>query len=135
MEPGSGATVFTGQFVFSSPALTAFTSARLSFLVRPFTEGTVIEGSLAAESSAVPEVVLEAAFDAAGAAGGVDDALPFTPWGAAVTAREPSGGIASTPGECPASLLAAQASEAASTNDTSMGIENNLFDEAFCIRN
>jgi hypothetical protein len=135
MEPGSGATVFTGQLVFSSPALTAFTSARLSFLVRPFTEGTVIGGSLAAESFAVPGVVLEAAFDAAVAVGGVDDALPVTPWGAAVAAREPSGGIASTPGEGRASLLAAQASEDMSTNETSMGIENNLFDEASSIRN
>jgi hypothetical protein len=90
---------------------------------------------LAAESFAVPRVVLEAASDAAGAVGGVDDALPVTPWGAGVTAREPSGGIASTPGEGRTSLLAAQASEAASTNDTSMGIENSLFDEASSIRN
>jgi hypothetical protein len=135
MEPGSGGGVFTGQFLFFKPTVMAFTSARLSFLVRPFTEGTVIGGSFAAESFAVPGVVLEAAFDAAGAVGGVDDALPVTPWGAAVEAREPSGGIPSTPGAGRASLLAAQASEAASTNDTSMGIENNLFDEASSIRN
>src|ERR1700686_845475 len=98
MEPGSGATVFTGQLVFSSPAVTAFTSARLSFLVRPFTEGTVIRGSFATGSFAVPGVVLEAAFDAAGAVEGVDDALPVTPWGPAVEAREPSVGIPSNPG-------------------------------------
>jgi hypothetical protein len=73
MEPGSGGAVFTGQAVFSSPALTAFTSARLSFLVRPFTEGTVIGGSLAAESLAVLDAVLEAVFD------GVDEAAPATP--------------------------------------------------------
>jgi hypothetical protein len=95
----------------------------------------VTGGALAAESFAVPRVVLEAAFDAAGAVGGVDDALPVTPWGAAVAAREPSGGIASTPGEGRASLFAAQASEAASTNDVSIGIENNLFDEGSIIRN
>ena len=90
---------------------------------------------MAAESFAVLGVVLEAAFDAAGAVRGVDDALPATPWGAAVEAREPSVGIPSNPGAGRASLLAAQVSEAASTNDTSMGIENNLFDEASSIRN
>jgi hypothetical protein len=135
MEPGSGGGVFTGHLVFSNPAVTAFTSARLSFWVRPFTEGTVIGGSFAAESFAMLDCVLEAAFDDAGTVGAVDDALPVTPWGATVELSEPSGGIASTPGEDPASLLAAQASEAASTNDVSIGIENNLFDEAFSIRN
>src|SRR4029077_3349000 len=105
------------------------------FFVRPFTEGTVTGGSLAEESFAVPSVVLEAAFDAMGAVGAVDDALPVTPWGAGDAARKPSGGIVATPGEGRASLLAAQASEAASTSDTSIGIENSLFNKASSIRN
>src|SRR5450756_2903093 len=79
MEPGSGGTVFTGQLVFSSPALTAFTSARLSFLVRPFTEGTVIGGSLAAESVPTLDAVLEAVLGAVG----VDEAAPQGVAGAA----------------------------------------------------
>jgi hypothetical protein len=71
MEPGSGGGVFTGQLVFFNPAVTAFTSARLSFLVRPFTEGTVIRGSLA-ESLSTPDAVLEAV----GVVAGVDEAEP-----------------------------------------------------------
>jgi hypothetical protein len=46
--------------VFSIPALIAFTSARLSFLVRPLTEGTVIGGSLDVESTGAPDEVLDA---------------------------------------------------------------------------
>src|SRR5450759_4248492 len=131
MDPGSGGGVFTGQLLFSSPAVTAFTRARLSFLVRPFTEGTVIGGSLAVESLPGLDAVLDAAFGV----DGVDEAAPATPCGAATANGGPAGGISSTPGVGRASLLAAQASEDASTNDTNMGIENNLFDEASSIRN
>jgi len=46
--------------VFSIPALIAFTSATLSFAVRPFTEGTVIGGSLAAESFPTANAVIDA---------------------------------------------------------------------------
>jgi hypothetical protein len=122
MEPGSGGTVFTGQLVFSSPALTAFTSARLSFLVRPFTEGTVIGGPLAAESVPTLDAVLEAVLGAVG----VDEAAPATPCGAAAASGGPAGGISSTPGMGRASLLAAQAREARRTNEASMGIDDNL---------
>jgi hypothetical protein len=45
--------------VFSIPAFTAWTSATLSFLVRPFTEGTVTGGSFAAESFLAPDIVLD----------------------------------------------------------------------------
>ena len=60
IAPGSCGAVLTGQSVFLRPAFTAATNAMLSFLVRPFMVGTVIGGSLGAESFAVLEVVLEA---------------------------------------------------------------------------
>jgi hypothetical protein len=54
----------------------AFTRARLSFLVRPLTEGTVIGGALATESFPTLEAVLEAVVDAegVGVVAGVDEA-------------------------------------------------------------
>src|SRR5687767_8634706 len=42
IEPGSGGGVLTGHRVSFIPARTAATRARLSFLLRPGTEGTVI---------------------------------------------------------------------------------------------
>src|SRR5438874_13054942 len=44
IDPGSGAGVLTGHRVSFIPARIAATSARLSFLLRPGTDGTVIEG-------------------------------------------------------------------------------------------
>src|SRR3954470_2759809 len=60
IEPGSGGGVRTGHAVLFIPALTAITSAMLSFLVRPFIVGTVIGGSLEAESPAVLDALLDA---------------------------------------------------------------------------
>jgi hypothetical protein len=56
--------------------LIAFTRARLSFFVRPFTEGTVIGGAFATESFSTLEAVLEAVLDAEDvvAVTGVDEA-------------------------------------------------------------
>jgi hypothetical protein len=65
MEPGSGGGVLTGQLVFFNPAVTALTSARLSFLVRPFTDGTVTGGSMA-ESAPTFDAVLDAVVVVAG---------------------------------------------------------------------
>jgi len=126
MEPGSGGGVFTGQFVFFKPAVTAFTSARLSFLVRPFTEGTVTGGSLA-ESLTILDAVLEAVVVVAG----VDEAEP-TPCGTTAAIGAPAGGISSTPGEGRASLLAAQAKEAMRANEASTVIDDDLL-KTYCI--
>src|SRR3990170_1758425 len=52
IEPGSGGGIFTGQRVLFFPARIALTRAMLSLRVRPATEGTVIGGSLGAESFA-----------------------------------------------------------------------------------
>jgi hypothetical protein len=60
IDPGNGGAVFTGQPVLFIPSLTAFTSSRLSLFVRPFTVGTVIGGSFAAESLPVVDGVLDA---------------------------------------------------------------------------
>jgi hypothetical protein len=122
IDPGSGGRVFTGHLVFSSPAVTAFTSARLSFLVRPFTDGTVIGGSLEAESSTTVDAVLDAALGVEG----VEEAVPETPCGAATASGGPAGGIASIPGVGRVSLPAAQASEAMRANKESMGIDDDL---------
>ena len=110
-DPESGCCVFTGQAVLSLPALTAFTSARLSFDVRPFTEGTVTRGSLTAVSPAtetVLGVVVPPRGDAAAAICGVDGAF----WA--------SLGIASPPGEGLPSLAAAQASAVANVKEKNM---------------
>src|ERR1700730_87896 len=124
MDPGSGGGIFTGQLVFSSPAVTAFTSARLSFLVRPFTEGTVIGGSLAAESFPTVDAVLEAV-DGFNGIAGVDEAVPATPCGTAAASDGPAGGIASIPGVDRVSLPAAAASEAMRPKEA-VGIEHAL---------
>jgi hypothetical protein len=101
--------------VLSIPALIAFTSARLSFDVRPLTEGTVIGGSFAAVSfpaaDAVLDVVVARTGDAAAATDticGVDEAV------------RASVGIDSPPGEGRASFAAAQASAVARVNEKNM---------------
>src|SRR5256714_7755103 len=59
IEPGSGCgDVFTGQSLLANPALTAATSARLSFFVRPLIVGTASGGSFGAESLPVIPAVL-----------------------------------------------------------------------------
>jgi len=147
MEPGSGGGVLTGQSVFFIPTLTAFTSSRLSLFVRPFTVGTVIGGSFDAESFPVAERVLDEVLPAvAGDESPVpDDGVPGT-WATALEAtplafddpatRDPadaddatfwvSMGIDSPAGDGRASLLAAQAREAASAKDKISEIEPDL---------
>src|SRR5687767_7119501 len=90
MEPGSGGAVFTGQAVFARPDLTAFTRARLSFFVRPLTDGTVIGGAFTTVSLPTLEAVLEAVFEPVMLSVGVDDAAGITPWGEAATTSVPS---------------------------------------------
>lgn len=111
----------------SNPARIAFTKARLSFFVRPLTEGTVIGGSFAAESFAMVEAVVKAVLDDAGATTGVDDAA-VTPWAEAV-GTVPSGGSPSTPGAGPASLLAAQAREARRATERNTVIDEYLLNK------
>jgi hypothetical protein len=122
IEPGSGGAVLTGQSGFLSPAETAFTNARLSFLVRPFTDGTVTGGAFAAESLPAVDVVLEAVLNVES----VEEAVTAFPWAAAAASGGPAGGISPIPGDG-RSLLAAQASEVASAKETSM-ITEYLFD-------
>jgi hypothetical protein len=107
--------------------LIAFTRARLSFFVRPFTEGTVIGGAFATESFPRFEAVLEAVLDAdgVGVAAGVDEAPWLMPWAEAVR-TVPAGGSPSTPGAERPSLLAAQASEPIRANERSTGIDDDL---------
>jgi hypothetical protein len=106
-----------------SPAPTAFTRARLSFFVRPFTDGTVTGGSFAAESFPTVEAVLEEAPDVKG----VDEAATAFSWVVPLPIAEPTG-ISSIPGAGRASLLAAHASEVARTKEMSMVTEKYLFD-------
>jgi hypothetical protein len=115
--------------VFSIPALIAFTRARLSFRVRPFTEGTVIGGSLAAESLPVPDAVLDAVLAGIGEAA----AATGTICGAGEPAIRALVATASLPGEggC-ASLVAAQANAVARVNERSMGMDDDLW-ETYCI--
>ena len=131
IEPGSGAAVLTGQSGFLSPAETAFTNARLSFFVRPFTDGTVTGGAFAAEFPPAVDVVLEAVLNVES----VEEAVTAFPWAAAAASGGPAGGISSIPGLGRVSLLAAQASEVASAKEMSMGIEEYLFDGASNIGN
>ena len=126
IEPGSGGAVLTGQSGFLSPAETAFTNARLSFFVRPFTDGTVTGGAFAAEFPPAVDVVLEAVLNVES----VDEAVTK----AAAASGGPAGGICSVPGDGRVSLLAAHASEVASAKEMSMGIEY-LFDRASNIGN
>ena len=131
IEPGSGGAVLTGQSGFLSPAETAFTNARLSFFVRPFTDGTVTGGAFAAEFPPAVDVVLEAVLNVES----VDEAVRAFPSGTAAPSGGPAGGITSIPGDGRVSLLAAHASEVASAKEMSMGIEEYLFDGASDIGN
>src|SRR6266550_2951375 len=125
IEPGSGDAVLTGQSGFFSPAATAFTNARLSFFVRPFTDGTVTAGTFAAES--LPGGAVDAVLEAVLRVESVDEAALAFPSAAAAPSGGVAGGIASIPDAGRASLLAAQASEVASAKEMSMIIEY-LFD-------
>src|SRR5687767_10689851 len=102
IDPGSGGTVFTGHAVFASPDLTAFTRARLSFFVRPLTEGTVTGGAFTTVSLPTLEAVLEAVFEPVTLSVGVDDAAGVTPWGETETASVPSVVIPSAAASLPA---------------------------------
>ncbi len=129
IEPGSGAAVLTGQSGFLSPAETALTNARLSFFVRPFTDGTVTGGAFAAESLPAFDVVLEDVLNVES----VEEAVTAFPCADAVSGG-PAGGISSITGDGRVSLLAAHASEVASANEMSMIMEY-LFDRASNIGN
>jgi hypothetical protein len=113
------------------PALTAFTSARLSLLVRPFTDGTVIGGSFAAESFPTPGVVLDAVLAEVLREAGCG----FVTW---IAGREDvatawlSVGIVSEPGVGRASLLEAQASAPRSANAENLWMDDILI-ETYCI--
>jgi hypothetical protein len=136
IEPGSGGAVLTGQSGFLSPAETAFTNARLSFFVRPFTDGTVTGGTVtggafARESLPAVDGVLEAVLNVES----VEEAVTAFPLAAAAASGGPAGGISAIPGDGRVSLLAAQASEVASAKETSMIIEKYLFDGASNIGN
>ena len=93
--------------------------------MRPFTEGTVIGGSFAAESLPTLDAVLEALVGVNGADGAREEE-PATPCGAALASDGTAGGSSAAPGIGRASLLAAQASEAMRANDMSMGIDEDL---------
>ena len=103
----------TGQAVFFIPAFTAITSAMLSFLVRPFMVGTEIGGSLAVESLAPFDGVLDAVTEepCAVATGVLDAAPSAAEEGVDDGEAAPSSGRLSPTGEGRASLLAAQAIE------------------------
>src|SRR2546423_1663282 len=121
IEPGSGCgAVFTGQSLLANPALTAATSARLSFFVRPLIVGTAIGGSLAAESLPVRFALLDAVI----ATDGVELATATGAGWAASVVRGPCGGIASPVGDCRASFVAAQANAAISGRRRIMGEED-----------
>jgi hypothetical protein len=126
IEPGSGGAVFTGHAVFSKPALTAFTRARLSFFVRPLTEGTVIGGAFGAESVSTLEGVLEAVFGGAGPSVGVEDVAGVTPWGEAATAMNPPVEMPSAAAAERVSLLATQAREARRVREINTVIDEYL---------
>src|SRR4051812_37202369 len=134
MACGSWGAVFTGHSLFFSPALTALTSARLSFFVRPLIVGTVTGGSFAAESLA-PALVLDAATpDAPGAPAptvvdGVVDAFAL---GEASATWVPSGGT-SPAGEGRASLPAAHPRDTNSANGIRPVEAESLLNRLLCI--
>jgi hypothetical protein len=128
--------------VFFIPTLTAFTSSRLSLLVRPLTVGTVTGGSLAAESFPMRDAVLDEVFPLEIVAPATGAEAPFD--GMLALAADPvrtaacevedaavgeSLGIDSPVGDGRASLLAAQASEATSAKDAITEIELDLLDK------
>lgn len=96
--------------------------------MRPFTEGTVIGGSLAAESFPTPDAVLDAVL----AGIGDDETATATVCGVDDPTVCASGEIDSPPGEGRASLLAAQASAVASVSERSTGMDDDL-GETYCI--
>src|SRR2546423_5053135 len=89
---GNCGAVFTGQAVLFNPARTAFTSAMLSFLVRPLTVGTAMSGSFALGSLPLALPVLEADACVAAAVGVVDE-LATGRTAAAATLVDPCGGM------------------------------------------
>jgi hypothetical protein len=143
IDPGSGGAVFTGQPVVFIPSRTAFTSSRLSLLVRPFTVGTEIGRALAV-SLPVLDGVLDAVVD-------LDPLLVLT------LALEPEVLVVGAPtvavvaatlsvicveeladklsfGDGVASLLAAQPSDAATAKTVSAEKRENLSDTNSGIR-
>jgi hypothetical protein len=131
IEPGSGGAVFTGHAVFARPDLTAFTRARLSFFVRPLTEGTVIGGAFAAESFPTLEAVLEAVFEAVRLSVGVDDAAGVTPW-SEVAASVPAVAIPSVAAER-ASFAATQARDARRVREINTVKDEYVLNKVRCI--
>ena len=133
MAPGNCGAVFTGQAVFFIPAFTAFTSAMLSFLVRPLMVGTEIGGSFAAES--LPLVVLDAARrPGVGIAAALDSLATVVVAAVEETVGEdPSGDTASPVGVGRASLLAAQAREMSSAQGMSTLMDEYLSNKLLCI--
>jgi len=99
----------------------------LSFLVRPFTVGTVIGGSFDVESLPLPEVVLDAVRPVGGAPEEV--VLLATSAADATLAGDAWGGMTSPPGVGRASLLAAQATEAISAKGKSTLIDEYLLNK------
>jgi hypothetical protein len=134
IEPGSGGAVFTGHLLLSRPALTAFTRARLSFFVRPLTDGTVIGGAFAAESFPTPAAVLEAVFERTALSVGVDDAAGVTPWGEVATASDTSVEIPSAAAAAErGSLPATQARDARRAREINTVIDEYLLNKVRCI--
>src|SRR5438105_7891351 len=131
---GNCGAVFTGQAVLLSPARTAFTSAMLSFLVRPLTVGTAMGGTFAVESLPPALPALEGGSSVAAAPVREVDELATGRMAAAATlVGDPAGGMTSPPGDGRASLLAAQASDASRTKGTSTLIEEYLRKKLRCI--
>src|SRR3954464_6893893 len=136
IDPGSGGAVCTGQAVFFIPAFTAITRAMLSFFVRPLMVGTVIGGSLDAESWRAPDGVLDAAprppvVGAPPIAGALEEAAATTRDGSVDDAAF-SVATLSPFGDGCASLLAAQAA-AASSERLSNATEEDLLNRFGCI--
>ncbi|PYO80615.1 MAG: hypothetical protein DMD63_00800 [Gemmatimonadetes bacterium] len=99
----------------------------LSFLVRPFTDGTVIGGSFDVESLLVPVAVLDAVRPVAGALEEV--VLPATSAADATLAGDAWGGMTSPTGVGRASLLAAQATDVISAKGMSTLMDEYLLNQ------
>lgn len=105
----------------------------LSFLVRPFTDGTVISGSFDVESVPVPVAALDSVLPVVGK-GEVDElVLPGTPAADVTWAGDRSGGMTSPAGVGRASLAAAQATDAISAKGMSTLIEEFVLNKLLCI--
>jgi hypothetical protein len=107
----------------------------LSFLVRPFTVGTVIGGSFEVESLPAPVAVLDAVLLVGGGVNGVVEGLglPATPAADATLAGDASGGMTSPVGDGLASLAAAQAKDAISAKGMSTLMDEYLLNKLLCI--